>query len=263
MAAELAARRSLALPAALAGLVVALQIAYPLTHGTIRDHLTVLIVVVLAGACVAHAAITRGPGVAAALLLGTALPGFAIEVLGVHTGFPFGAYRYDSSLGLRVFGVPPVIALAWTMLAWPAALAARRLVTGFAARVAVGTWALASADVFLDPQMVAVGRWRWADPSPHLPGVPDVPLTNFAGWIAMAAVLSLGLQLLLRSSRRDADNTVPELLYLWLYVGWIVALGVFLDLPAAAGWGALAMGTVALPLAARMWRTLRVVSWSH
>jgi uncharacterized membrane protein len=262
MAAELATRRSLALPASLAGLVVALQIAYPLTHGSTRAHLTVLIVVVLAAACVAHTALTRGPGRAAALLLGTALPGFAIEVLGVHTGFPFGAYRYDSSLGLRVFGVPPVIALAWTMLAWPAALAARRLVTGFAARVAVGAWALASADVFLDPQMVAAGRWHWSDPSPHLPGVADVPLTNFAGWLVVSLALSLGLQLLLRSSPQDVDDSLPELLYLWLYIGWVVALSVFLDLPAAAGWGALAMGTVAVPLAARMRRARRIVSWS-
>jgi uncharacterized membrane protein len=263
MAAELAARRSLALPAALAALVVALQIAYPLTHGNTRDHLTVVIVVGLAAACVAHAAATRGPGVAAVLLLGTALAGFAVEVLGVHTGFPFGGYHYDSSLGLRLFGVPPVIALAWTMLAWPAALAARRLVTGFAARVAVGAWALASADVFLDPQMVDAGRWRWADPSPHLPGVPAVPLTNFAGWVVVAIVFSLALQLLLRSSPQDADDTVPELLYLWLYIGWVVALGVFLDLRAAAGWGALAMGTIALPLAARLWRTRRIMSWSR
>ena len=52
------------------------------------------------------------------------------------------------------------------------------------ARVAVAAAALASWDLFLDPQMVDAGHWRWSDPSPALPGVPTVPLTNYAGWAA-------------------------------------------------------------------------------
>ena len=40
-----------------------------------------------------------------------------------------------------------------------------------AGRVAVGALALASWDLFLDPQMVDAGHWRWADPLPALPGV--------------------------------------------------------------------------------------------
>jgi putative membrane protein len=168
------------LPAWLAGATVALQIAYPLVHGTVRDRLTVAIVVVLATACVAHAAASRGSTVAVAVFALTAGPGFAAEVLGVHTGVPFGSYSYGTTLGPRLVGVPVVIGLAWTMLAWPAAIAARRLVAGFAARVLVGGWALASADLFLDPQMVAAGQWTWHDRSPHLPGVAAVPLSNYA-----------------------------------------------------------------------------------
>jgi uncharacterized membrane protein len=242
--------RTRGLPALLAATVVALQIAYPLVDGAVRDHLTVVIVTMLAATCVVHAAMTRGVRTAAGLLLVTALPGYAVEVLGVHTGIPFGSYAYSSALGPRPFGVPPVIGLAWTMLAWPAALAARHLVRGRLARVLVGAWALAAADVFLDPQLVASGAWRWRDPSPHLPGVPDVPLTNFAGWLAVALLLSIAVQAL----ARDGDDTVGLALYLWLYVGWVVALAVFLDLAAAAGWGAVAMGVVAVPLAMRRLR---------
>jgi putative membrane protein len=240
---------------ALPGLVavaVGLQIAYPLVHGAARDHLTVLIVVALAGASVLHAAISRGVAVAAALFGVTALPGYAVEVLGVHTGFPFGSYAYSDSLGPRLLGVPPVVALAWTMLAWPAALAARRLVRGRVARVVVGAWTLASADLFLDPQQVAAGHWTWEFPAPHLPGVPDVPLTNYAGWLGVSLVLSVAVQAI----AGDGDDRVIIGLYLWLYAAWIVALGGFLDLAAAAGWGALGMGAVALPLALQ-WRRQR------
>jgi putative membrane protein len=238
-----------ALPALL-GVAVGLQIAYPLVHGAVRDHLSVLIVVLLAGTCITHAALTRGPRTALLLLLVTAVPGYAVEVLAVHTGVPFGSYRYATTLGTRLLGVPLVIGLAWTMLAWLAALSARRLVSGRAARVVVGAWALASADLFLDPQQVAAGHWTWLHPAPHLPGVPGVPLTDYAGWLAVAFVLSAAVQAI----ASDGDDALMVALYLWLYVGWVVALGVFLGLGAAAGWGALGMGIVAVPLAAQSLR---------
>jgi putative membrane protein len=253
MTAEALLARSRNVPAVLAVAVVALQIAYPLLHGAARDHLSVIIVAALAATCVVHAAVTRGLATAVALLLLTAVPGYAVEVVGVRTGFPFGTYSYSPTLGPRLFGVPPVIGLAWTMLAWPAALAARHLVEGRSARIVVGAWGLASADLFLDPQQVAAGHWAWRFPSPHLPGVADVPLTNYLGWLAVALVLSMAVQVIAGTG----DDTVLLGLYVWLYVGWIVALAVFLGLAAAAAWGALGMGLVAVPVAVRLTRRRR------
>lgn len=250
MADEALIGRTRVAPAALALIVVALQIGYPLTHGDARDELTVLIVAGLAATCLVHAALTRGMPTAAWLLVLTAVPGWAVEALGVHTGFPFGSYTYSTDLGPRPLGAPLLIGLAWTMLAWPAALVARRLVRSRLARVTVGAWALASADLFLDPQQVAAGHWTWRFPSPHLPGVPDVPLTNYAGWLLVAILLSAAVQ----SIAGDGDDTVLVGVYLWLYAGWIIALAGFLDLAAAAGWGALGMGIIALPVAGQWWR---------
>ena len=48
-----------------------------------------------------------------------------------------------------------------------------------------------------------------------------------------------------RPSKSDA---VPYALYLWTYFSSVLALAAFFGLPAAALWGALGMGTVALPL---------------
>jgi putative membrane protein len=246
-------------PVALAAAAVVLQLAYPLTHGHARNGLTIAIVLVFAGASATHAILTRGPrGVATVLV--TALGGFGVEVLGVHTGFPFGRYTYAATLGPRLWDVPVLLGAAWTMLAWPAALAARRLARTYAVRVAVGAWALAAWDVFLDPQMVSDGHWRWHHPSPHLPGVDAVPLTNYAGWLLVACVISLVLQGILAGS--GGDDVVPVALYLWTYVGSIVAFVAFLDLRAAALWGALGMGLVALPLVRTLplRRTARVAS---
>jgi uncharacterized membrane protein len=237
--------------------VVGLQIAYPLTGGDTRRTLTVLIVVGLAAVCVLHATLTRGATIAIALLAGTAVPGWAAEAVGVRTGFPFGSYYYSADLGPQYFDAPLLIGLAWTMLAWPAALAARCLVRAPFARVLVGAWALAVTDLFLDPQQVAAGHWTWRFPAPHLPGVDAVPLTNYGGWLLVALLLSAVVQALAGNdvSGDDGADRVMVVAYLWLYVGWIVALAGFLDLGAAAGWGALGMGTVAVPLAVQWWRT--------
>ncbi|HET6878443.1 MAG TPA: carotenoid biosynthesis protein [Jatrophihabitans sp.] len=239
---------------AVALVAICLQIGYPLTGGSVRDVLTVAVVVAFSVACLLHAGATRGPRVAVGALLATALPGFAVELVGVHTSIPFGGYRYTGGLGYQLLGVPIVVALAWTMLAWPAAIAARRLVSGRMARVALGAWALTAADLFLDPQMVRAGYWHWQHATPHLPGVPGVPLTNLAGWLLASLAISACLQRLLETA--DCGGHVPGDglavgLYLWLWAGWSVALAVFLGVPTAAAWGAAGMGTVAIPLALR------------
>jgi uncharacterized membrane protein len=231
---------------ALLAVAVAAQIGYPLVTGTTRDALTVVIVVVVAAAALCSAAATRGRPAVVVLALSTVVGGFAVEVLGVHTGFPFGRYRYQGSLGTTLFGVPLVIACAWPMLAWPSALAARHLAHSYPVRVLLGAWALTAWDVFLDPQMVAAGHWRWLHPSPHLPGVPTVPLTDYLGWFAVALLVSAALQRGLIAT--SAGDRWPLMFYVWTWAASTLALVAFLDLPTAALWGCAAMGTVAVPV---------------
>lgn len=226
---------------------VLLQVGYPLVHGATRAHLAVLVVVALAIVGVVHAASSRSWAVALAMLAISAGLGFAVEVVGVHTGLPFGSYRYTGVLGVQLFDVPLVVPLAWTMLAWPATVVARSIVAGPVARVAVGAWALTAADLFLDPQLVALGAWRWAEPAPYLPGLSTVPLTNFAGWLAVSLVLSAVLQRMVGDAAHGSDALATGL-YLWLWIGWTVAQLIFLDLRASAAWGFAAMGSVGLPL---------------
>ena len=232
----------------LAAATVLAEIGYPLVRGDARAALTVATVVLFASTSVTHAWASRGPRAAATVVLVAGGGGLVAEAVGVATGVPFGGYAYAGTLGPGVLGVPLVIPLAWVMMAWPAHLVAARLARSRAARVAVGAVALASWDLFLDPQMVAAGHWRWADPAPSLPGVPTVPLTNYAGWLLVAAVLMLLLDGLLPNSG-PADDTVPYALYLWTYASSVLAHAAFFGLPASALWGGLGMGLVALPLA--------------
>ena len=45
--------------------------------------------------------------------LGIAAGTFAVEWTGVHTGYPFGEYGYNSTLGMMLGGVPWTMGLAW------------------------------------------------------------------------------------------------------------------------------------------------------
>ncbi len=235
----------------LAAATVLAQIAYPLVHGPSRDSLTALIVVVFFLASVTHALASRGPAWTAILVAVTAGGGLLAEAVGVASGLPFGGYAYADSLGPQVIGVPVVIPLAWTMMAYPAYVVAGRLVSGRIQHGLLTGYALAAWDLFLDPQMVDAGHWRWDSPSPALPGVPDVPLTNYAGWLAVAVAMGLVLVLVLgpRNPGAGGHDGVPVALYLWTYFSSVLAHAAFFGLAGSALWGGLAMGVVAVPLA--------------
>lgn len=236
-----ATRTGSPVPVALAALTVLLQVAYPLLDGRPRDVLTVVTVLAFLATTLVHATLTRGLRWAASYLLLSAGTGLVAEAVGVATGLPFGDYAYSGSLGWRVFDVPVVVPLAWAMFAYPCLLAGRRL----GAPVLAGAWALASWDLFLDPQMVAAGHWRWLDVQHPVPGTSDVPLSNLAGWVVVALVL---MALLARLPRVEADDRVPLALLLWTWGSSVLANAVFFGRPGVALVGGLALGAVAVPL---------------
>ncbi|GLZ59954.1 carotenoid biosynthesis protein [Micromonospora sp. NBRC 107095] len=263
----------------LAVLVLA-QICYPLTTGDTRAGLTVATVVLGWLLSVGHALLSRGPRVAVALVAVATGGGFAIEAIGVATGVPFGSYDYSGELGPKLAGVPLIIPLAWTWMAWPAWLAAVRLTGGNAAtadggsgpavgrrvgRIALATVGLAAWDLFLDPQMVAEGYWVWRDATPALPGLAGIPLSNYLGWLLFAVLMMSALRPLAGPAAAHTDRRDHPMvaLYLWTYFSSILAHAVFLDLPASALWGAAGMAVTAVPLAVTVLRARRGRGTDH
>jgi uncharacterized membrane protein len=241
------------------GVLVLAQICYPLTRGDARTGLTVATVVLGFAISVGHAAVTRGPRTAAALVLVAAGGGLLVEATGVHTGFPFGGYDYSGQLGPKVLGVPVIIPLAWAWMAWPAWLSAGRVAASPLPRVLLAGAGLAAWDLFLDPQMVDAGHWSWDSPDPALPGVPGIPMTNYLGWLLVAIAMA-GLLWLSTDRSIDAVADAPMYgLYLWTYGSSILAHAVFLGLPASAAWGGAGMAVLAVPLAVTLVRANRPV----
>jgi putative membrane protein len=140
-------------------------------------------------------------------------------------------------------------------MAWPAWLAALRVTRRRAGRIVLAAAGLAAWDLFLDPQMVAEGYWRWLSPEPSLPGVPGVPIGNYLGWLGFALLLMAVLSRALgRAGLEPAPADAPILvLWLWTYASSVLAHSVFLGLPASAAWGGAVMGAAVLPLIVR-WR---------
>src|SRR5262249_37089207 len=93
------------------GVLILIQIGYPLTSGSTRAALTVLTVLIGYFISSGHALLTRGPRAAIALIGTATLGGFAVEAIGVATGFPFGTYDYSGQLGPKLLGVPLIIPL--------------------------------------------------------------------------------------------------------------------------------------------------------
>jgi putative membrane protein len=227
------------------------QIAYPLVEGDWLRRATIASVVLFFLASLTHAWAHRGLSWAVGLLVISGGGGLLAEVVGVRTGVPFGDYTYSGSLGPQVLDVPVVVPMAWAMMAYPVLIAARRTTRRWV--IPLGAVGLAGWDVFLDPQMVADGRWTWSDPTPALPGVPDVPLTNYLGWLLVALVMMALLVWLLPRDR--GDEKVPAVLLAWTYVGSIVGNVFWFGQPSIAVAGGIAMGLLVLPWAWTAWQS--------
>lgn len=258
---------------ALAAAVVLVQVTYPLLSGRALTTATLASVLLFAAASLVSAGATHGPRAVVALLLGAGVTGLVAEAVGVSTGFPFGGYAYAGTLGPQVLGVPAVVPAAWLMMAWPTLLAGRAVVDLLRARFGpvptwaaapLGAWALAAWDLSLDPQMVAAGHWAWADPAPALPGIPGVPLTNYAGWLLVALVIQALLHAAVPRAVRPGvparaaiGSGAPALLLGWTWLGSALAGVAFFGRPWAGLWIFVAMGLVAAPALLRVLRLRR------
>ena len=193
----------------------------------------------------------RRAGTAAAV---TAIGTTAVERVGTATSVPFGRYAYTQALQPQVAHVPAIVPLAWFALGLPARETAHAALgpgSTPTTRIVLGAAALTAWDLFLDPQMVGEGYWKWARRGVYR----GIPLTNYVGWF----VTGLGVMALLEATLPPADEASgadAALVGEYAYMGAMETIGFakyFRD-PVVAVAGGLGMLPIA---AAAMARKLR------
>jgi putative membrane protein len=137
-------------------------------------------------------------------LLALSIFGYAIEGIGVITGFPYGAFYYGDALGPRLAGlVPYLLPLSYTPLVVGAVAASwgTRLPL---LHVLYATLLLVWMDAVLDPGAASLGFWVWPQGGVYF----GVPLSNYAGWLLSGALAST----LLLATGRWSETPRPTLL---------------------------------------------------
>ncbi len=118
--------------------------------------------------------------------------GFAVEWVGITTGFPFGAYHYEETLGFKLAGVPVMIGLNWFILIYCTQSIGFRLSAFTSATL--GASLMMGYDFLLEPFAIRFDLWEWHQ--------EEVPLQNYLAWWAIA----FGLHLLFRQLAGKRKN---------------------------------------------------------
>ncbi|MEN3026784.1 MAG: carotenoid biosynthesis protein [Chlorobiota bacterium] len=218
--------------------------AYALTTGWMLDRIpwsSNLFLALWAGSVVARTLYWVPKATVVVLLLWGLT--WAVEVLGLRTGLPFGAYHYTGLLWPELMGVPLVIPLAWVALLLLAVtwVEVRLPRAGLLERILRVGLLLVGVDVLLEPMAAYAQRyWVWESGS--------VPLQNYLSWGVLGALLSALLW------RSIGPLGLPKLEQPWL---WGLA-GVLLGLCALVGiaegyWSAVLLGAAVLWGASLPW----------
>jgi putative membrane protein len=208
-----------------------------------------------------HAVLTKG-WKNSLLMLGLSFSvAFLAEALGVNFGLVFGKYHYSPALGVSLFGVPFLAALAWEPIVYAAFCISDLLSAGWAESknkpitIVLMVWlamisALATTawDLMIDPIAVSQGWWVWEEGGAYMPYVANgVPITNFMGWLGVAFLINLIYRKIsagIPTRNRSISLSLygPLMLYLSLFLtSFGVALSI-LKRPEAGLIGMLAMG---------------------
>ncbi|MDY6972420.1 MAG: carotenoid biosynthesis protein [Thermodesulfobacteriota bacterium] len=121
-------------------------------------------------------------------LLSSGLMCLAVEMVGVHSGFPFGEYVYTQVLQPHFLGVPIAIGCAWLILF----AYVKQMLQFFAIplpwQYLCGASWMVTLDLVIDP--LASGPltyWIWEEKGLYY----GIPLTNFLGWFIVSLMLFL------------------------------------------------------------------------
>lgn len=141
---------------------------------------------------------------------GIALTGFAVEILGVQTGVIFGHYRYGTSLGPLIAGVPPLIGINWLLLTCLSASVAGLWFRHSFGRITSASLMMLLYDLLLEQVAPKLDMWYFEG---GLPG-----WKNYIAWL----VFSFIFQSIFWIARVPVKNLVALLLFAMQFLFFVV-----------------------------------------
>ena len=234
-------------------LAILLQVFYPLVHGDVLRYLTFAIIYSGALAMLLHAFYSFGWRYTFRYFAITFIFSFLIEEMGVRTGWPFGTYSYDPTLGFQILGIPFIVPFAWLMMAHPILVVARRVTQHWV--FIYGGAALMAWDLFLDPMMVAAHRWSWNFTDSHVPFESEIPLSNAVGWLfaGMGLIALLHISLPRERRKQGAEFTAVDIFLSWTLLSGVISNIFFFHRPGIAFFAGGIFSLVLAPYAIARW----------
>ncbi len=143
-------------------------------------------------------------------IAGIYLAGYLIELAGVRTGMIFGSYFYESTLGLKLAGIPLLIGINWILVIYPAGVLVERFgLADTVAKSALAAFLVTLLDFFIEPVAVQFDYWEWKNPA--------VPVQNYIAWFVISFLMFL-VFFRLNFSRRNGAAIVLFITQLCFFI---------------------------------------------
>ena len=134
--------------------------------------------------------------------------GMVAEIVGVHTGIPFGRYYYTDLLGAKLIQVPVIIGINWLLLTYAIGVTMSRHFREGWWQVVAAAAIMTGLDMLLERFAIAHHLWVWQD------GVP--PVQNYLSWFVISLVIEAVLLLWVRPVRNAVAAFYLLILVLFL-----------------------------------------------
>ncbi len=107
--------------------------------------------------------------------------GYFIEVLGVNTGWVFGAYAYGKTLGYAYWSTPLMMSVTWLTTVYLTRNIAESIAKDPLLVSVLAAALMVVLDYFIEPFAIKNGMWSW---TAHV-----VPKQNYVAWFVIGVVL--------------------------------------------------------------------------
>ena len=146
-----------------------------------------------------------------------AIIGIILEVIGVKTGLIFGEYHYGDAFGFKLFDVPILIGLNWTILIVCANAIIKTAINNQIVQSLLVAGILTFMDLFIEQIAGKYDFWYWKN--------NVIPMRNYIAWFIIAFFLNFVF-----GNKINMKNKIIPVTYLLAQLLFFISLNIHLQL---------------------------------